>query len=80
MSRFFVGQRVRPLFENLFDRSLRLSFWPRLPRKTKLPYPYRDTAHVTVKSTDCPHCNPTARAIRIVLARWVVAGIDKEED
>lgn len=28
---------------------------------------------------DCPRCNATARAIVIVIARWVVAGMDKGE-
>ena len=28
---------------------------------------------------DCPHCNPTAKAIRQAQAQWVVAGIDKGE-
>ena len=27
----------------------------------------------------CPHCNATAKAIAIVIARWVVAGMDKGE-
>jgi hypothetical protein len=28
---------------------------------------------------DCERCNATARAIQIVIARWIVAGIDKGE-
>ena len=28
---------------------------------------------------DCPRCNPTARAIRWVQDKWVVAGIDLGE-
>lgn len=27
----------------------------------------------------CPHCNPTARAIRRVRDQWIAAGIDKGE-
>lgn len=27
----------------------------------------------------CPHCDPTAKAIRHVQAQWVVAGIDRGE-
>jgi len=27
----------------------------------------------------CPYCNATAKAIREVQARWVVAGMDKGE-
>jgi hypothetical protein len=28
---------------------------------------------------ECPYCNATAKAIREVQARWVVAGMDKGE-
>lgn len=28
--------------------------------------------------SDCPRCNPTAKAYALVEAQWVVAGIDKE--
>ncbi len=28
---------------------------------------------------ECPRCGPTARAISLVQAQWIVAGIDKGE-
>jgi len=51
---------------------MNLSFWPRLPRKTKLPYQYCDRAPVTVKSRDV-----TAYAIFHVIRQWHVAGCIK---
>lgn len=61
------------------ERCLDALFRTRLIRHASTPHEYLHVSDVKGKSTDCPNCNPTARAIRYVLAQWVVAGIDKGE-
>lgn len=46
---------------------------PEMVEMIRAALPKRDPA------PECPRCGPTARAISLVHAQWVVAGIDKGE-
>jgi hypothetical protein len=56
-----------------------MTFFGHFRRKAIAPHAKHAPREVEVARRRCGRCCPTARAIRLVQAKWVVAGIDLGE-